>query len=164
MAALGFDFLTIGIYTVQFLILFVLLRMIAYQPIANILEKRKQTIAEGLAAADKAKQEAAQQRAEFEAELAKARQSSQEEAQRAAEATKKMRDEIIAAAQKEAEEIKVKAREEAEQQRQQVSADLQRQAAELAIQITRKIVGEAIDEKAQRKLANQFLADLGEAS
>jgi F0F1-type ATP synthase membrane subunit b/b' len=41
-------------------------------------------------------------------------------------------------------------------------ADLQKQTAELAMQMTRKIVGEAVDEKAQRKLVDQFIAGLGD--
>ncbi|MDM8530313.1 F0F1 ATP synthase subunit B [Anaerolineales bacterium HSG25] len=163
MEALGFNFLTILVYTIQFVILFFLLKMLAYGPISNMLETRKQTIAEGLAAAEKAQQEAAQQRAQFDKELGKAREASLADAQKEAEATRKMRDEIIDAAKKEAEDIKVRAKEEAEQERQQLAADLQRQTAELAMQITRKVVGEAIDEQAQRKLTDQFLASLGDA-
>lgn len=161
MAALGFDFLTIVIYTSQFIVLGYLLNMIAYKPIANMLEQRKQVIADGLAAAEKAKQEAAQQRAEFDKELSKARESSQAEAQKAAEATKKMREEILTAARKEAQEIVAKARQEAEQEKALVAAELRRQAAELAIQMTNKILGEStVDEKVQRKLTEQFLASL----
>ena len=74
-----------------------------------------------------------------------------------------MRQDILDAARKEAEDIKVRAREEAEQERQQVAADLQKQAAELAMRITHKVVGEAVDDQAQRKLVDQFLADMGEA-
>ena len=75
-----------------------------------------------------------------------------------------MRQEILATAQKEADEIRSRAREEAELEKQQVSVDLQKQAAELAMQITRKIVGGAVDEKAQTKLIDQFLTNLGDAS
>jgi F-type H+-transporting ATPase subunit b len=164
LAALGFDFLIIIVYIINFGLVLFLLQRFAYKPILGMLEKRRQVIAEGLSAAERSQQEAAQQRAEFERELARARQASQEEARKAAEATEKMRQEILVAAQREAEEIKTRAREEAEQERQQVTADLQKQAGELAMQIARKIVGEAVDENAQRKLLNKFLADLGEVS
>ncbi len=163
MAALGFDFLTITIYTVQFGILFLILYNLAYQPISNMLEKRRQTIADGLAAAEKAKEEANQQKAKFEEQLAKEREEAQIEVQKASESAQTLREEILAAARKEAEEIKARAKAEAEQEKQQVSSDLQKQAAELAMQMTRKIVGEAIDESAQRKLTDQFLANLGES-
>jgi F-type H+-transporting ATPase subunit b len=161
--ALGVSINGIIAYTINFVILIVLLRVLLYKPVKNMLAQRQQRIADGLEAADRAGQEAAEQRVKFEEDLAKARQASQEEAKKAAEATEKMRQDILAAAQQEAEEIKAKAREEAEQERQQVAADLQKQAAELAMQITHKIVGEAVDEGAQRKLVNQFLTELGDA-
>ncbi|RME99124.1 MAG: ATP synthase F0 subunit B [Chloroflexi bacterium] len=163
MAALGIDPLVLIVYIINFGLVLFLLQRFAYKPILGMLEQRQQRISDSLAAADKAAEEAAQQRVEFEKELAKARQSSQEDARKAAEATEKMRQEILAAARQEAEDIKSKAREEAEQEKQAIMADLQKQAADLAMQITNKVVGEAVDENAQRKLVNQFLADLGDA-
>ena len=113
MEALGISVNGIIAYTINFVILIVLLRLFLFKPVKNALAQRQQRIADGLEAADRAAQEAAQQRAEFEDELAKARQASQEEAKKAAEATEKMRQEILNAAQKEAEDIKSRAREEA---------------------------------------------------
>jgi F-type H+-transporting ATPase subunit b len=158
--ALGISLFGLIAYIINFIILVVLLRMFLYKPVSNMLAQRQQRIADGLAAADKAAQEAARQRAEFEKELAKAREASQSEARKAAEATEKMRQEILIAAQKEAEDIKARARAEAEQEKQQVGADLKKQAAELAMHMTRKVVGGAIDDKAQRQLIDQFLTNL----
>jgi F-type H+-transporting ATPase subunit b len=161
--ALGISLNGIIAYIINFALLVVLLRLFLYKPVKEALARRQQRIAESLEAADIAAQEAAQQRAEFEKELAQARVAAQEDARKAAEATEKMRQEILAAAQQEADEIKAKAREEAESEKEKVSADLQKQAAELAMQITRKIVGEGIDEQSQKKLIDQFLANLGDA-
>ena len=163
MQALGIVPSGIIAYIINFAILVILLRIFLYKPIKNMLAQRRQRIAESLDAADKAAQEAAQQRVEFEKELALARESSQEEARKAAEATEKMRQEILEAAKKEAEVIKAQARKDAEQEKEQIAVDLQKQAAELSLQMTRKVVGEGIDENTQRKLVDQFLADLGEA-
>lgn len=74
-----------------------------------------------------------------------------------------MQEEILNAARKEAEDIKAKARQEAQQEKAQVITELQKQTGELAMQITRKVIGNAMDEAAQRKLTDQFLAQLGEA-
>ena len=164
MDALGISPFGLIAYLVNFALLVVLLQMFLYKPVKNMLVQRQMRIAEGLAAADKAAQEAAQQQAEFERELAIARETSQAEARKAAEATERMRQDILLAAQKEAEEIKARAREEAEQERRQVAVELQRQAADLAMQMTRKVVGGAIDENTQRKLVDQFLTNLGDAS
>jgi F-type H+-transporting ATPase subunit b len=161
--ALGISLNGIIAYIINFALLVILLRIFLYKPVKEALARRQHRIAESLEAADIAAQEAAQQRAEFEKELAQARVAAQEDAKKAAEATEKMRQEILTAAQKEAEEIKARAREEAESEKEKVSADLQKQAAELAMQITRKIVGEGIDEQSQKRLIDQFLANLGDA-
>lgn len=163
MEALGISVAGLVAYIINFAILVILLQVLLYKPVKNMLARRQQRIADELAAADRASEEAAQQRAEFEKELAQARQASQEEAKKAAEATERMRQDILAAAEKEAEEIKAKAKEEAEQEKQQVVTDLQKQAAELSIRITQKVVGEAVDENTQRKLVDRFLAELGDA-
>ena len=162
MEALGISPFGIVTYIINFIILVVLLQMFLYKPVTQMLAQRQQRIVDGLSAADRAAHEAALQRVEFEKELAKAREASQAEARKAAEATEMMRQDIIAAAQKQAEEIKARARAEAEQEKQQVVADLQKEAAALAMQITRKVVGGAIDENTQRSLVNQFLANLGD--
>jgi F-type H+-transporting ATPase subunit b len=162
--ALGITPTGIIAYIINFTLLVVLLQMFLYKPVKNALAQRQQRIAESLEAADKAAQEAAQQRAAFEKELAEARQDAQADARKAAEITDKMRQEILAAAQKEADEIKARAREEAKVEKEQVAADLQKQAADLAMQITRKILGEAVDEQTQSKLVNKFLTNLGDAS
>ena len=164
MEALGITWFGLIAYIINFVLLVVLLRMFLYQPIKNVLAERQRRIADSLAAADKAAREAELQRAEFEKELAKAREASQAEARKAAEATERMRQDILTAAEREAEEIKARAREEAAQERQQVQGDLRREAAELALQMTRKVVGQTVDEQAQRRLVDQFLANLGEAS
>jgi F-type H+-transporting ATPase subunit b len=162
--ALGITLGGLIAYIINFALLVILLRLFLYQPVKNMLAERQHRIAESLGAADKAAQQAAQQRTEFEKELAEARQTSRLEAHKAAEATEKMRQEILAAAKKEAEAIIVQAKAEAEQEKRQIIADLQRYAADMAMQMTRKIIGAGLDDKTQRNLVDRFLADLGEAS
>ncbi len=160
MDALGISLFGIITYLINFGLLVVLLQMLLYKPVKDMLAKRQTNIADQMAAASKVQEEANKQKAEFQAELAKAREASQAEAKKVAEATEKMRKDILAAAEKEAEDIKARARDEAEQEKQRVASDLQKQAGELAVQMTQKIVGEAIDEGAQRKLVDQFLTNL----
>jgi F-type H+-transporting ATPase subunit b len=162
--ALGISLTGLIAYIINFALLVVLLQMFLYKPVRNMLAERQRRISDSLAAADKAAREAELQRSEFERELAKAREASQAEARKAAEATERMRQDILTAAEREAEEIKARARQEAEQERQQLQTDLQREAAELALQMTRKLIGQTVDEKAQRRLVDQFLTNLGDAT
>ena len=85
MEALGITPFGLVAYIVNFALLVILLQMFLYKPVKNMLTQRQQRIAESLEAADKASQEAAQQRAQFEKELAETREASQAEARKAAE-------------------------------------------------------------------------------
>lgn len=162
MAALGFDFSLILAYLINFGILIFFLNRFAYEPIMNMLEKRKQDIADGLAAADKVRAEAESEKSRLQDEIEKVRVSSQEEATQIAKATADMRENILAEAREEAEAIKAKAREDIAAEREQMQADMRRQMADLTVQLTNKLVGESLTDKKQRDLVGQFLTEMGD--
>ena len=161
MQALGISLFGLIAYAVNFVILVVLLRVLLYKPVKQLLENRKQRIAEGLDAAERAAAAAAEQRSTFERELDEARGTAQAEAGKLAQQAEQVRHEVLHAAEQEAAEIKARAREEIEQERRQAAAELEQQAAELAMAISRKVVGAALDQAAQRRLVEQFVSDLG---
>ena len=161
MEALGISLGGLIAYAINFVVLVLLLRLLLYKPVKRMLEGRKQRIAEGLDAAERASAEAAEQRAKFERELEEARGAAQAEAARLAQQAEQVRHEALQAAEQEAAEIKARAREEIEQERRQVAAELQQQTAELALAISRKVVGAALDPAAQRRLVDRFVRDLG---
>ena len=162
MAALGFDFSLILAYLLNFGILLYLLHRFAYEPILNMLEQRKQNIAEGLAAADKVRAEAEEEKQKLQAEFEKVRTASQEEASQIAKATGEMRESILAEARQEAEAIKDRARTELEAEREQMQAEVRRQVADLTIALTHKLVGESLTENKQQELVSQFLSEMGD--
>jgi F-type H+-transporting ATPase subunit b len=137
-----------------------------YKPVLKMLSERRQKIQESLEQADKVRQEAEVQQAEFQRELEDARKTSQEAAARAAQETEKMREAILADARKDAEQIREQAHQQIEVERQQTMAEMQQQVADLAVTLTRKVIGEtvAVDEQAQRQLIQQFLQEAGDLS
>ncbi|GAB4532063.1 MAG: hypothetical protein Kow0063_12100 [Anaerolineae bacterium] len=163
---LGIDPALLVAYIINFVILLVLLRLFLYRPVLKMLGERRQKIQESLEQADKVRQEAEVQRAEFQRELEEARKASQEVAARIAQETEKMREAILADARKEAEQIRDQARQQIEVERQQTMTELQRQVVDLAVELTRKVIGEtlAADEQAQRRLIQKFLQEAGDLS
>jgi F-type H+-transporting ATPase subunit b len=163
---LGIDPALLIAYLINFVILLFLLRLFLYRPILNMMEERRQKIQASLDEADKVRQEADGQRADFKRELENARKTSQDAATRAAQETEKMREAILAEARQEAEQIREQARQQIELERQQAAADLQRQVVDLAVDLTRKVVGQtvAVNEQAQRQLISQFLSEMGDLS
>jgi len=162
LSALGFDFSLFLAYLINFGILVYFLRRFAYEPILNMLEQRKQRIADGLAAADRVRAEAEEEQTKLREELERVQVASQEESSQIAKATAEMRESILAEAREEAEAIKVRARTDIEAEREQMRAEMRRQMADLTVQLTRKLVGQSLTEKKQHELIGQFLNELGD--
>ncbi len=144
---------------VNFLLLLALLRLFLYKPVLNMLAERRQRIKEGLEAAEKAKEEAARERAEFEKKLEEERKLAQQKIAEATRASEKAREEIIKKAQAEAEEIVARAREDAEKEKERILAEARKQVAELTILSTQKVLGRMLDENLQKQLIQEFLAE-----
>jgi F-type H+-transporting ATPase subunit b len=163
---LGIDPALLIAYLINFVVLLFLLRLFLYRPILNMMEERRQKIQESLDQADKVRQEAEIQRADFQRELENAHKTSQDATARVVQETEKMREAILAQARQEAEQIREQARQQIELERQQAAADLQRQVVDLAVDLTRKVIGQtvAVNEQAQRQLINQFLSEVGDLS
>ncbi len=142
----------------NFLVLMILLYAFAYRPIVKMLETRRKKIAQGMEDA----QVAAEARANAEKEAAriiadaqaKAGQVAREAAERAGLAMKDAR----AAAEDDIIKARTGALAEVEGERNRMLGDLRGQVAALAIAAAQKLVGEALDEKRQHALINEFFS------
>lgn len=153
--------LNLGFFLFQvfnFTVMAILLYAWAYKPIVRSLEKRREKVAQGLedarVAADaraNAEKEAAKILAEAQA---KAGQIVREATERAEAAAKDVR----AAAEAEIAKARETALAEAESERNRMLGDLRGQVAALAIAAAQKLVGEALDEKRQHALLEEFFS------
>ncbi len=155
--------LNLGYLLVQifnFLIIFVVLRAWVYKPILGLLDKRRKMIAEGVENA----RVAAEARANAEKEAAKILANAQAEANRIVrEATERAQvaaKDVRAAAEAEAARLLENAKADAEAERNRILGDLRGQVAALAIAATQKLLGEALDEKRQRALVDEFFSGI----
>ena len=142
----------------NFLILFVALRVWVYKPILGLLDKRRQTIAQGLEDA----RVAAEARASAEKEAAKIIADAQAKASKVVREANERAQGVAKEVKAEAEAEAAKAREialaESEAERNRILGDLRGQVAALSISATQKLVGEALDEKRQRALLDEFFS------
>jgi len=158
MEALGIN---LGFFIVQiiaFLIVMLTLHAWVYKPLLNMLETRRKKIAQGLEdarvaaeARANAEKEAARIIAEAEAQASKIVGEATERAARAAR-------DVQAAAEAEAAKLREAASVEAEAERNRILSDLRGQVAALAIAAAQKLLGEALDEKRQRALIDEFFS------
>jgi F-type H+-transporting ATPase subunit b len=144
---------------VNFIVLFLLLRMFAYKPLLNMLEQRRIRIEDGMKAADQVRQQAELERAELMKQMDQERRAAQARVASVASETEKVRESILASAQAEAEELKAKSRAEAIAEREQMMRDMQRQIADLAVLAAERILGHELSNPTeQQRMVNDFIA------
>jgi F-type H+-transporting ATPase subunit b len=158
MEKLGVNLGTMIFQILNFTIVCILLYAWAYKPILNMMSKRKQKIAQGLEdarVASEARANAEQEAAKILAEAQnKANQVVRESTERAEAAAL----EIRAAADAENSKEREAALAEVQVERDRMLGDLRSQVGALAIAAAQKLVGEALDEKRQHALINEFFS------
>lgn len=161
MEKLGINLAYLISQLVNFTLLAVLLTMLLYKPILRMLNQRKERIAKSMADVDAAREAAAKAQQDYDRKIMEAQRKAQEIIAQAAQAGEQVGADIKAEAQRDADEIRQKAREEAAQEKAHVLADVQSQIASLSMAATERVLSQAVDPNIQRKLVEQFLAELG---
>jgi F-type H+-transporting ATPase subunit b len=158
MEALGINFGLLIVQIIAFFIVLLTLNAWVYKPMLNMMETRKQKIAQGLEDA----RVAAEARADAQKDADKIRAEAQVEASRiVGEATERAAaaaNDVKAAAEADIAMARDAAVAEAELERNRILGDLRSQVAALAIAAANKLVGEALDEKKQRALLDEFFS------
>ena len=158
MEALGINLGLLIVQIIAFIIVFLTLNAWVYQPLLNMMETRKQKIAQGLEDA----RVAADARADAEKQAAKVIADAQTEASKIVrEATDRATaagKDVKATAEAEAVKARDAAMAEAEVERNRILGDLRGQVAALALAAANKLVGEALDEKKQHALIDEFFS------
>lgn len=147
--------------TVTFLIVFLLLRKMAWKPILASLKERENSIQEALDSAQKAKEEMQALQASNEAILLQARNERDKLLKEARETKEGIIAEAKAGAQKEADKIMQSARESIQGEKAAAMDELKSQVAKLSIEIAEKIIRTELstDEK-QKALVNTLLDEV----
>ena len=158
MEALGINLGLLIVQLIAFTIVMLTLNAWVYKPMLDMMETRKKKIGQGLEDA----RVAAEARANAEKDAAKIISDAQAEASKVVrEATERAEvasKDVRAAAEGEAAKAREAAMAEAELERGRILGDLRGQVAALAMAAANKLVGEALDEKKQRALLDEFFS------
>jgi F-type H+-transporting ATPase subunit b len=147
--------------TITFLIVFLLLRKMAWKPILASLKERENSIQTALDSAEKAKQEMQALQASNEAILLEARNERDKLLKEARETKESIIAEAKAGAQKEADKIMQNAKENIQSEKVAAMDEIKNQVAKLSIEIAEKIIRTELssDEK-QKALVNTMLDEV----
>ena len=145
---------------INFFVLLWLLKRFLYEPMTNMLDKRKNKIESDLEEAKEKKKEARELKKKYENELKNARQEAQEIVENAEERGKKKAEEIVENAREEAQRIKERNEAEIEQAKEEALSELRTEVSSISIMVASKFLKEKLDEKEHKELINQYIEDL----
>ena len=147
----------------NFLILFVILAVFAWEPLRKTLAERRERIEQGLKDADQARRDRESAEAERLAALAEARKEANDILTRAQKVAQESRDADIAATKAELERMRERAADDIEAEKKRAIAEIRGEVADLALRAAGKVVGETMTDARQRRLVDEFLQEAGTA-
>jgi F-type H+-transporting ATPase subunit b len=158
--AFGVDLPKLAFQIVNFLLLLYLLNRFLFKRVFALLDERQAKISKGLEDAEAAARDRELARAEREAAVAEARKEANEMIARANKIAEDTRNEILADAKAEAEKVSARAREEIVAEKDKAMAEIRGQVAELALAAAGKLVRREMDGPTQKRLVEEFLAEV----
>jgi F-type H+-transporting ATPase subunit b len=159
---LGINLTVLVAQIFNFLLLFLILRGVAYKPMVKFLDGRREKIAKGLEDARRAEERLANIEKDYQSRMDAARADAQKMVAEMTANAEKNAAAIAAKANEDAAKIKATAQEEAETERNKALADLRSQVVTLSMAAANKLIGDSMDEKRQRSLVNEFFSGVRE--
>ena len=145
---------------INFLILFILLRLLAYQPIARMLKRRSDKIQNDIEKAEADQKAAEATLIQYKQKLADANIKAQEIVDKAEKVARDEHDAAVEATKKEIEQMKKNAEEDIQRDRERIASQLRGEVVSLSLAAAGKIISKNIDNKENERLINEFINQL----
>lgn len=142
----------------SFTFLLIVLRLLVYKPVLAMLDERRERIREGLSAAERGQETAAEASREAQAQIDTARTEGQAIVAQAQQVAQRLQEEGRAQAVIQAEALLERARSEIQLERDSAIAELRKEFADLTIAAAEKIIGQSLDRAAHQRLINEALS------
>lgn len=146
----------------NFILLLVLLRIFLFKPVRKMMDARQQTISDGLAAAEQAKQQAANAGEEIRAQIEQARGEAEAIIASARVAGDDLKKQLLEEARVEARGITENARQALAKEREDAITALRKEAAALAVNAAGRILAEELNEAQQQALLHKYIVKVGQ--
>lgn len=147
---------------IAFIVIWVVLAKFIWPSVLKTLDSRQQTIQDNIDESEKTKLDAVKALRKSEAVIQKAQAKADgiiADARKSAEATKA---EILEDARKQASELAERTREALAAERDATMDELTEQVADISVDLASKIIGESLDEDAQKRIIERYLAKAGD--
>ena len=150
------------VLSLSMLVLLTALSFLLFNPVRNLLEKRKQRIAADQETAQREKQEAISFKEEYDKKLNEVDKEAEEILSATRKKAKKNEMKMLAEAKEEAARIISRANAEVELEKKQAMDDMKQEMITIASMMAEKVVSDSMDTNVQEKLFEDTLKEIGE--
>jgi F-type H+-transporting ATPase subunit b len=158
-ADLGINLPVLVAQLVNFTILLVVLRKVAWGPLTKMLDDRSERIRESLSAADQAKASVAESERRGQEQVDAGRREAQALIAQAQEISTRIQTDARTQAQADTDATLARARNEIQLERDTAIAELRKEFADLTISAAEKVINSSLDRTAHRRLIDEALAE-----
>ena len=152
------------VLALSMLVLFTALSYILFNPVRDLLEKRKQRITEEQETAKREKQEAIAYKEEYDQKLQNVNKEAEEILSAARKKAMKNENKIVAEAREEAARMIARANTEIELEKKQALDDIKQEVITLASMMAEKMVTASMDADVQESLIDDTLKEMGDST
>ena len=147
---------------VAIFILFFVLSYLLFNPVREMLEKRKKKISDELEDAERSLKEAEAMKSEYDAKMVSAKEEANEILDDARKKALRSRNEILEEARNDANRLKERAKAEIEQEKVHARDDLKNEMVDIAALLAEKAVQKNMTPEIQEELVSETLQEIGE--
>ncbi len=159
MEGLGISLTGLVSQFINFILLLLILRAVAYKPIMRMLDERSARIRESMERAEEIKNQAARAEEEFTRRLDEARREGQAIIGQAEKIADRLRQDELDKTRQVVDELRAKALADIGRERERAIADLRRQVADLAVLAAGRAVGRSLDQESHNRLIQEALTE-----
>jgi F-type H+-transporting ATPase subunit b len=156
---LGINLPVLLFQLVNFAFLLLVLRLVVYKPVLKMLDERRERIREGLNAADRGREQAAEAELRAREQIEAARREGQQVVTNAQQVAQRLQEEGRQQALQQQEAMLERARGEIQLERDSAISELRREFADLTIAAAEKVIGQSLDRSAHQRLIEQALSE-----
>ena len=160
------DFVGVNLWTMLFawlnlLILYIILKKIAFVPLKNMIDSRQKEVDDMYSDAENSRAEAEALRADYEDKLANAKEESEEIVKSAIRRAQLREEEILRDADKKAERVIERAEEEIELEKKRMVNEVKDEVSKMAIDIAAAVIERDVSADEHKELIDSFIDKMG---
>ena len=160
------DFVGVNLWTMLFawlnlLILYIILKKIAFVPLKNMIDSRQKEVDDMYSDAESSRAEAESLRADYEDKLANAKEESEEIVKSAIRRAQLREEEILRDADKKAERVIERAEEQIELEKKRMVNEVKDEVSKMAIDIATAVIERDVSEDEHKELIDSFIDKMG---